>query len=89
MKREWQTEELIEHWTLLPGEWPLVGNKHGPTRLGFAVLLKCFQYEGRFPRHPHEVPSSVVAYLAQQVGIAPIFNGAWLSDRPALPSRSR
>lgn len=89
MKREWQAEELMEQWTLLPGEWHLVGNKHGPPRLGFAVLLKCFQYEGRFPRHPHEVPSSVVAYLAQQVGIAPIFNGAWLSDRPALPSRSR
>ncbi|RPJ31640.1 MAG: DUF4158 domain-containing protein [Planctomycetaceae bacterium] len=82
MTREWQTEELIEHWALLPGEWPLVGNKHGPTRLGFAVLLKCFQSEGRFPRHPHEVPSSVVAYLAQQVGIAPRFGSTWDFGRP-------
>ena len=71
MTREWQVEELLAQWTLLPGDWPLVGNKHGPTRLGFAVLLKFFQSEGRFPRHPHEVPPSVVEYVAQQVGIAP------------------
>jgi Domain of unknown function (DUF4158) len=51
-----------------------VGNKHGSTRLGFAVLLKCFQSEGRFSCHPHEVPSRVVEYLAQQVGVAP---AAW------------
>jgi len=71
MKREWQAEELLAQWTLLPGDWPLVGNKHGPTRLGFAVLLKCFQCEGRFPRYPHEVPPGVVEYVAQQVGVAP------------------
>jgi hypothetical protein len=71
MKRAWQAEELLAQWTLLPGDWPLVGNKHGPTRLGFAVLLKCFQCEGRCPHHPHEVPPSVVAYLAQQVDITP------------------
>jgi TnpA family transposase len=71
MTREWQAEELLAQWTLLPGDWPLVGNKHGPTRLGFTVLLKFFQSEGRFPRHPHEVPPGVVAYVAQQVGIAP------------------
>jgi Domain of unknown function (DUF4158) len=58
MTRGWQAEELLAQWTLLPGDWPLVGNKHGPTRLGFAVLLKFFQSEGRFPRHPHEVPPS-------------------------------
>ena len=40
MKRNWTIEELIEHWTLLPPELALVGNKTGPTRLGFALLLK-------------------------------------------------
>jgi hypothetical protein len=71
MTREWLTEELLAQWTLLPGDWPLVGNKHGPTRLGFAVLPKFFQSEGRFPRHPREEPPAVVEYVAQQVGIAP------------------
>ena len=42
MKRRWETEELVEHWTLLPNELKLLGNKTGPTRLGFAVLLKAF-----------------------------------------------
>ena len=71
MTREGQVEAWLAQWTVLPGDWPWVGNKHGPTRLGFAVLLKFFQREGRFPRHPHEVPPSVVAYVAQHVGIAP------------------
>ena len=50
MKRDWHADELAEHWTLLPGERPLLANKTGATRLGFAVLLKFFQYEGCFPR---------------------------------------
>ena len=49
MKRDWNADELVEHWTLLPGEKQWLANKTGPTRLGFAVLLKFFQHEGRFP----------------------------------------
>ncbi len=71
MKREWHPDECVEHWTILPRERQLLGNKSGPTRLGFAVLLKCFQYEGRFPRQPHDVSLSVVAYIAQQVDVEP------------------
>jgi uncharacterized protein DUF4158 len=44
MKRTWTSEELLEHFTLLPDELAAVGNKSGATRLGFAVLLKCLQY---------------------------------------------
>ncbi len=69
MKREWHPDELIEHWTILPGERTLIGNKHGPTRLGFAVLLKFFQHEGRFPRQSYEVPLCIVEYIAQQVDV--------------------
>ncbi len=43
MKRTWDIEELIEHFTLVPPELELLGNKTGATRLGFALLLKCFQ----------------------------------------------
>ncbi|MEE8290774.1 MAG: Tn3 family transposase, partial [Candidatus Tectomicrobia bacterium] len=71
MKREWHPDELIEHWTILPGNRTLLGNKSGPTRLGFAVLLKYFQYEGRFPQHPHEVPYGIVTYMAQQLALEP------------------
>ena len=69
MKRTWTSEELLEHFTLLPDEVAAVGNKSGPTRLGFAALLKCLQYEGCFPRSRAEVAPEVVRFLAVQVGV--------------------
>jgi hypothetical protein len=69
MKRTWTSEELLEYFTLLPDELAAVGNKSGPTRLGFAILLKCLQYEGRFPRTRQEVAPEVVRFLAVQVGV--------------------
>jgi hypothetical protein len=41
----------------------------GPTRLGFAVLPKFFQYAARFPFSMQEVPTTAVAYIAGQVGV--------------------
>jgi len=69
MKRTWTSEELLEHFTLLPDELAAVGNKSGATRLGFTVLLKCFQYEGRFLRSRQEAAPEVVRFLATQVGV--------------------
>ena len=69
MKRNWEPDELIEHFTFLPNEMQQVGNKSGATRLGFAVLFKYFQYEARFPSHKSEVPKAVVQYIAECVGI--------------------
>jgi hypothetical protein len=39
MKRQWDIEELIEHFTLMKEDLDLLANKSGPTRLGFALLL--------------------------------------------------
>ncbi len=69
MKRTWTSEELLEHFTLLPDELNAVGNKSGATRLGFAVLFKCFQHEGRFLRSRQEAAPEVVRFLATQVGV--------------------
>jgi len=44
-----------------------LANKTGPTRLGFAVLLKFFQYAARFSLSMQEVPTAAVAYIAGQV----------------------
>jgi hypothetical protein len=63
MKRQWENEELIEHWILGPWDLAQVGNKSGATRLGFAVLLKFFQREGRFPFFKNEVPGVVVSFV--------------------------
>lgn len=70
MKRQWENEELIEHWILSPWDLAQVGNKTGATRLGFAVLLKFFQREGRFPFFKNEVPSVVISFVAIQVDVA-------------------
>ena len=69
MRSRWTDEELIEHWTLAPDEVSLLSNKSGPTRLGFAVLLRFFAGEGRFPTGKAEVAGQVVSYLARQVGV--------------------
>jgi Domain of unknown function (DUF4158) len=71
MKRNWGAEELIEHFILLPEERALL-IRH-PThamdynQLGFAVLLKFFQLEARFPTHKNEVPKVVVSFIAEQL----------------------
>ncbi len=69
MRREWEPEELIACWALVEGETALIGNKSGPTRLGFCLLLKFFELEGRFPRHIGELPEPAVGYMAQQLGV--------------------
>ena len=70
MRREWQPEELIACWTLVDRDWELVANKSGATRLGFALLLKFFELEGRFPVHAGELPAAAVDYVAGQVKVA-------------------
>ncbi len=71
MRQEWEPEELLACWTLLEDDWRLVGNKRGPTRLGFALVLKFFEQEARFPRHAGEVPQAAVGYAADQVKVDP------------------
>jgi uncharacterized protein DUF4158 len=71
MRQQWETEDLIDQWTLHAEERALLGNKTGATRLGFAVLLKYFQRTGRFPQHKNEVPGIVITYLATQVEVDP------------------
>jgi len=63
-----------DRWTLRAADRVLLGNKAGATRLGFAVLLKLFQAEGRFPRRPEDVPAAAVEAIAGQVGVAAV---AW------------
>ena len=64
------TGDADGRWTLHAADRALLGNKTGATRLGFAVLLKLFQAEGRFPRRPEDVPAAAVEAIAGQVGVA-------------------
>lgn len=49
LARPGASPELARYWTLSPDERELLGNKTGAIRLNFAILLKAFQFEGRFP----------------------------------------
>ena len=69
VKANWNTEELIENWTLVPTELNLVGNKVGANQIGFAILLKYFQTFARFPDSPQEIPDAIISYIAQQLQI--------------------
>lgn len=69
MKRHWDLDDLIDHFTIMPNEYSLLSNKTGETRLGFAVLLKFFQFEARFPSHKNEIPKEIIIYIAKQLNI--------------------
>jgi hypothetical protein len=69
MKRVWTTDELVDHWTLGPADLSLLANKTGATRLGFALLLKYFQLDGRFPQHPRDVPLAAIVHVARQLDL--------------------
>lgn len=67
LKKNWQTEELIENWTLIPQELELLANKIGGNKIGFAIMLKYFQLMARFPDASEQIPDLVTSYIANQV----------------------
>jgi hypothetical protein len=71
VQAEWEPDELIDSWTLTGSDWDLIANKAGVTRLGFAVMLKFYEIEGRFPAYPEEVPPAAVRYVGSLVKVAP------------------
>ena len=58
MKRNWQPEELIEHWTLIPPELDLLIKKTVTNRLGIALLLKYFPSQGVQRENPRPLRCS-------------------------------
>ncbi|EXU66496.1 transposase [Streptomyces sp. PRh5] len=69
MRQEWSPEDVVACWTLVDGDWDLVANKSGPTRLGFCLMLKFFEIEGRFPEFIEEFPQPAVEYVAGLVKV--------------------
>lgn len=67
---EWGSDDLVASWTLAGADLDLLAGKHGVTRLSFALMLKFFQVEGRFPRRCGEVPPAAVNFVAGQLGLA-------------------
>ncbi len=71
VKSNWDTEELISDWTLVPQELELVKKKMGAGQMGFAILLKYFQLMARFPDDKAKIPDPVIKYIASQLQVDP------------------
>jgi DNA-binding cell septation regulator SpoVG len=71
LKRNWELDELIENFILMPDEQELIQLKRGNSKLGFAVMFKYFQYEAKFPHTKSEIPKTVVDYIAKQLDVNP------------------
>ncbi len=50
-------------------DWVLIANKSGATRLGFALLVKFFEIDARFPGGVDEIPVSAIEFVAEQVKV--------------------
>ncbi|GAA1587659.1 hypothetical protein GCM10009678_82590 [Actinomadura kijaniata] len=62
--------ELERFFFLDDADRALIESKRRPhNRLGFAVMLTCVRFLGVFPEDPVGVPTQVVDYLAEQLGI--------------------
>jgi len=64
VRTEWEPDELIAARALVDGDWKLIANKTGVTRLGVAVMLRFYEIEGRFPAYPEEIPQAAAGYIA-------------------------
>jgi hypothetical protein len=63
----YDSEDLIDSWTLTPEDHVRIAGKSRDNRLAFAVLLLFFRANGRFP-DVAEIHPSIVALVAQQLG---------------------
>jgi TnpA family transposase len=90
VKREWDLEDLIDSWTLKKADMKALANKSGSTRLGFALMLKYFEIDARFPRHRGEVPAAAVKFVASQLRLDPeLFAEYELTGRTSEYHRSQ
>lgn len=71
MKWHWNEDELETQWSLSVEELALLPGRTDSGRLGCAILLKFFQFQGFFPNNRKSIPHEIVVYLAQATNSAP------------------
>ena len=88
MKKDWQLDELQEHFKLSATDLRWLSPQTPHNQLGLAVLLKVFQYQWRFPRRRLEVADAIVDFLAAELQIEPdLFETYGWSGRTARRHR--
>jgi hypothetical protein len=64
--------ELARHCTLSEAELAVIGRRRrARNRLGFALQLCALRYPGRLLRPGELVPTPIVAFVAEQIGVDP------------------
>ena len=91
MKRRWTVDELVDHWALHADELSMAARaRTASNQLGFALLLKWFQYEGQFPKRKQDVTLEVIDFLAQQLNVEPgVFKSYSLQGRTVERHRAQ
>jgi hypothetical protein len=70
VKWRWSKDELETQWSLSPDELALLPSRTDSGRLGFAISLKFFQFQGFFPGSEKDIPHEIAVYLAQATNSA-------------------
>jgi hypothetical protein len=88
MKQQWSSQELIDHWTLTQTEIALAQSisKIDYNRLGYALMLKYFQLEGKFPQRKQDIPGQIIIHIAQQLRVQ---ESAYASYNPSSPDSNQ
>lgn len=63
-------QDLIEHFFLTPNERYLLSQwRKDANTLGFAVLLKSFQFLGYPPQQKNDIPDAIIFYVSDQLNL--------------------
>jgi len=62
-----RSDWIVEHFTLTAAEQSILPSRTQHGRLGFALLLKFMQAQGRFPVNADEIQEEAIRYVAEQV----------------------
>ncbi len=73
MNQDWNTDEIIAHFILLPSEFEFLGSNNPYNQLGKALMLKFFQHEYRFPESTAEIQHTIIEHIAHQLDIPATF----------------
>ena len=72
LKLSLNEEDLLNHFTLDLEEKAFINAIKKPeNKLGFAVLLKAFQYLGYVPAYKNSIPKAVINHIAGQLKADP------------------
>ncbi len=76
LRLHWHRDDLVDDFSVTAKdlEWldSLYGSRKKANRLGLVVLLKTFLYLGYVPRRKSDIPSDLVGWIAERMGLDPV-----------------